>query len=71
MRSILQELMEIAEVDIDVRVDPAKVRASELPALVGDSSKIRALGWAPRRTLRETLRDVIDDAQAQLLEREP
>jgi nucleoside-diphosphate-sugar epimerase len=31
---------------------------------VGDSAKLRAAtGWAPRRTLDETLRDVID-AQA-------
>jgi GDP-4-dehydro-6-deoxy-D-mannose reductase len=66
IRSILQQLVEIAEVDVDVRVDPARVRASELPALIGDSSKIRALGWSPRRTLRETLRDVVADAEAQL-----
>jgi len=66
MRSILQELVDIAEVDIDVRVDPAKVRTTELPALVGDASKIRALGWMPRHALRETLREVIDDAQAHL-----
>jgi GDP-4-dehydro-6-deoxy-D-mannose reductase len=70
MRSILQELVEIAEVDVDVRIDPAKVRASELPALVGDSSKIRALGWTPRRTLRETLRDVVDNAESELLHRD-
>jgi GDP-4-dehydro-6-deoxy-D-mannose reductase len=66
IRSILQQLVEITEVDIDVRVDPAKVRASELPVLVGDSSKIRALGWVPRRTLGDTLRDVVADAQSQL-----
>jgi GDP-4-dehydro-6-deoxy-D-mannose reductase len=66
MRSILEELVAIAEVDVDVRVDPARVRASELPSLVGDSSKIRALGWSAHRTLADTLREVIEDAQAQL-----
>jgi len=66
IRSILEELMEIAEVELDVRVDPSKVRASELPVLVGDSSKIRALGWTPHRTLRETLREVLDDAESRL-----
>jgi len=66
IRSILEELMEIAEVDLDVRVDPSRFRASELPVLVGNSSKIRALGWTPRRALGETLRAVLDDAQSHL-----
>jgi GDP-4-dehydro-6-deoxy-D-mannose reductase len=66
MRSILEELVEIAGIDVDVRVDPAKVRTTELKALVGDSSKVRALGWNPQRTLGDTLREVVDDAEAQL-----
>jgi GDP-4-dehydro-6-deoxy-D-mannose reductase len=66
IRSILEELMEIAEVDLDIRVDPSKFRASELPVLVGNSSKIRALGWTPGRALRETLREVLDDARSHL-----
>jgi GDP-4-dehydro-6-deoxy-D-mannose reductase len=66
MRSLLDELIAIAEVDVDVRVDPARVRATELPVLIGDSSKIRALGWAPTHTLAETLGEVIADAEERI-----
>jgi nucleoside-diphosphate-sugar epimerase len=34
-----------------------------VPHLVGDGARLRALGWAPRRSLDETLQDVLD-AQA-------
>lgn len=45
-------------------VDPALVRATDIPYLLGDGSKLRArTGWAPRHSLEETLKDVID-AQA-------
>jgi len=45
-------------------VDPALARATDIPYLIGDASKLRArTGWAPRHTLEETLKDVID-AQA-------
>jgi len=45
-------------------VDPALVRATDIPYLVGDAAKLRArTGWAPRRSLEETLKEVTD-AQA-------
>jgi GDP-4-dehydro-6-deoxy-D-mannose reductase len=45
-------------------VDPGLVRAADIPYLIGDASKLRALtGWAPRRSLEETLKEVVD-AQA-------
>lgn len=44
--------------------DPDLMRAGDIPHLVGDPSKLRvATGWRPRRSLDQTLRDVID-AQA-------
>jgi GDP-4-dehydro-6-deoxy-D-mannose reductase len=44
--------------------DGNEVRHDARPYLVGDSSKLRAeTGWAPRRSLEHTLREVVD-AQA-------
>jgi nucleoside-diphosphate-sugar epimerase len=47
-----------------LEVDAADVRPDAVPHLVGDGAKLRAAtGWAPRRSLDETLQDVLD-AQA-------
>ncbi len=41
--------------------DQALARAVEIPHLVGDPGRLRAAtGWRPRRSLDETLRDVLD-----------
>jgi GDP-4-dehydro-6-deoxy-D-mannose reductase len=41
--------------------DPELMRPADIPHLVGDSAKLRAAtGWTPRRSLDETLRDVLD-----------
>jgi len=41
--------------------DPDLMRPADIPHLVGDAAKLRAAtGWSPRRSLDETLRDVLD-----------
>jgi GDP-4-dehydro-6-deoxy-D-mannose reductase len=51
--------------ELPVEVDPALLRPTEVPLLVGDPSKlVRTTGWAPARTLDETLDDVLTDARA-------
>jgi GDP-4-dehydro-6-deoxy-D-mannose reductase len=50
--------------DLAVEVDPSLLRPAEVPQLVGDPSKlIAATGWAPQRTLDETLDDVLAHAR--------
>jgi GDP-4-dehydro-6-deoxy-D-mannose reductase len=44
---------------IAVRVDPSRMRPSDVPLLVGDSTKIRSLGWQPRIPFEKTLRDLL------------
>ncbi|MFL5576492.1 MAG: GDP-mannose 4,6-dehydratase [Gemmatimonadaceae bacterium] len=47
----------------DVTTDPALVRAVEVPALVGDSDRLRrATGWAPTKTLDDIIDDLINAA---------
>ena len=63
MHEILTRLIAIAGADVDVRNDPARMRASDLPVLTGDAAKIRAeTAWQPRRSLDATLTDIYHDA---------
>jgi GDP-4-dehydro-6-deoxy-D-mannose reductase len=58
IREILRQLITIARVPVEVREDPNRMRPSDVPLLLGDAAKLRAAtGWAPRRTLGESLRD--------------
>jgi GDP-4-dehydro-6-deoxy-D-mannose reductase len=62
--ALLGRLAELVGVRAIPEVDPALVRPGDIPHLVGDAGKLRrATGWAPRRTLDQTLREVVD-AQA-------
>ena len=61
IHSRLEQLLGIRPVR---EVDASQVRRDARPYLVGDASKLRAAtGWAPRHSLDDTLRDVLD-AQA-------
>jgi GDP-4-dehydro-6-deoxy-D-mannose reductase len=60
LRDLLRELIEAAGVDVELRVDPDRLRPSDIPALVGDATRLRnATGWAPRVPLGVTLRDLL------------
>ena len=54
----LERLMAIAGVQPRVEEDPARIRPIDLPLLCGDASRLRALGWAPQRTLDDALADL-------------
>ena len=48
-----------------MRVDPERLRPSDVPEQVGDPSRLRALtGWQPRIPIEQTLRDLLDDWRA-------
>jgi GDP-4-dehydro-6-deoxy-D-mannose reductase len=59
MRSIVDDLIRIAGVDVKIEVDPDRLRPSDMPDLVGDFSRVRErTGWSPAIPLDQTLRDV-------------
>lgn len=67
IQEVLRQLITIARVPVEVREDPDRMRASDLPVLVGYASKLKAAtGWEPRFTLAQTLRDVYADARARV-----
>lgn len=61
LREVLDLLIEMAEQDIAVEVDPAKLRPVDFPVLYGSAAKLeRASGWKPEHRLEDTLRAVLD-----------
>ena len=64
IRSLLDEMLDLAGVSAKIEVDAARLRPAELPNLVGDPAKLRKLGWTPTRTVRDALRDALDEAAA-------
>lgn len=61
MREILGMLLSLSSADVKVNVDPKRLRPSDVPILLSDSSKFRKLtGWKPKIPLRQSLQDLLD-----------
>lgn len=61
LRALVDVLVLASGVDARVEVDAARVRPVDLPLLVGDSARVRALGWAPRVPLEQTLAELLEE----------
>lgn len=57
--SLLEEMLQLAHVQARIELDPARLRPSDIPSLVGAPDKLRALGWEPKLTVTDALRDVL------------
>lgn len=63
IREVLDALIELSGHSVVVTVDPDRLRQSDLPVVCGSNALVRRLtGWRPRIPLRDTLRDVWEDA---------
>lgn len=61
MRAVLDGLLAASTARIEVRVDPARLRKSEVPDLAADTRKLRrATGWRPSLALARSLADTLD-----------
>ncbi|HEX8430415.1 MAG TPA: GDP-mannose 4,6-dehydratase, partial [Longimicrobium sp.] len=59
MREALDLMVEVSGMEVRVEVDPERVRPVDTPLLLGDPSRIRALGWSAEIPLRRTLADLL------------
>ena len=61
IRELLDILLSMTQTKIEVRQDPARLRPSDVPVLLGDNSKfVKATGWKPTIPFEQTLRDMLD-----------
>lgn len=59
--AVLDMLLEMTDIEVEVKTDPERLRPSDVPVLVGDCSKFQAAtGWAPRIPFEETMADLLD-----------
>lgn len=57
---ILKSLLEIASIDVEIRVDEKKLRPVDIKAFCGSNVKLSCLGWKPKTSLQEGLRKTFD-----------
>jgi GDP-4-dehydro-6-deoxy-D-mannose reductase len=61
MAELLDELIALSGLKVEVCVDEARLRPLDVPALVGDPTRVqKATGWTATTPLRDTLRDLLD-----------
>ena len=72
IRDLLDLLIRLSGIDVEVRVDPQKVRRAEIPEVVGDPSRIRdATGWQAEVALERTMRFLLDGWRERLAQTPP
>jgi GDP-4-dehydro-6-deoxy-D-mannose reductase len=62
MRDALARLLALSGVNAEVREGAFEQRPFDIPYLCGDAGRLRALGWAPTRTLDDALEDIWREA---------
>jgi GDP-4-dehydro-6-deoxy-D-mannose reductase len=60
VKQVLDRLISMARLIIRVKEDPARIRPSDVPVMVSDSSKFRLeTGWQPKIPFEKTLSDLL------------
>lgn len=61
IQEILEHLLALADLTVQVKQDPERLRSSDVPILVGDHSLFTSVtGWEPVIPLHRTLADLLD-----------
>jgi GDP-4-dehydro-6-deoxy-D-mannose reductase len=62
---LIEMLRTLAKVSFEVRLDPARLRPGDIPAVAGSSARLERLtGWRPRIPLTRTLGEMLDHFRA-------
>ncbi|MBT2338602.1 MULTISPECIES: GDP-mannose 4,6-dehydratase [Pseudomonas] len=69
IRSLIEQLADIAQVDVQLIQDPARMRRAEQRRVCGSPAKLRqATGWTPETTTQQSLRAILSDWEIRVLE---
>ncbi len=60
IKEILDKLLALSKVEIEIREDPERLRASEVPIFQGDHTRFtEATGWEPEFSIDDTLKTIL------------
>jgi GDP-4-dehydro-6-deoxy-D-mannose reductase len=60
-KEILDMLLERSHSRITIKIDPDKMRPSDMPDIICDNKKLtKLIGWKPEIPLKQTLADTLD-----------
>ncbi|MDD5530269.1 MAG: GDP-mannose 4,6-dehydratase [bacterium] len=61
IKDVISTLIDISGVKVEIQQDPARLRPSDVPILIGDATKFKKLtGWEPLIPFEQTLKDILD-----------
>jgi len=61
MSKVVDMLVSMSEIKIETLIDPTRLRPSDVPILLSDSTKFRtATGWEPKIPFRQSLEDLLN-----------
>jgi GDP-4-dehydro-6-deoxy-D-mannose reductase len=61
IQKVLDHLLSMTKARIEVKQDPARLRPSDVPVLIGDNTRfVMATGWKPVIPFEQTLRDMLE-----------
>lgn len=64
---LLDTLLSYSDIEIEVRVDEARLRPVDVPVILGDYSQLNHdTGWKPTISFEGTLKDVLDDCRQRI-----
>ena len=67
IRQLLDIMLKLTDRQIDVRIDPARLRPVDIAEIRGNASKLSEdTGWQPTITLEQTLQDVLADCRQRI-----
>lgn len=62
IQAVLDHLLCLTQVGVEVHQDPARLRPSDIPILLGDATKLtQATGWQPEIAFEQSLADTLND----------
>jgi len=65
MREILDTLLSLSTARVRVEIDPARLRPSDNPVILGSHARLTAeTGWSPEIPIERTLADLLEHWRA-------
>jgi GDP-4-dehydro-6-deoxy-D-mannose reductase len=62
LREVIKVLSELANVNVEIEIDPARFRPAERPEILGCNRRLNTeFGWQPKFELRQTLSDCLEN----------